>query len=264
MKRKLFVFILLLLCFTKCQKENDQDNFCYSSTLISQVNSGDIAVQGLTYNSNCLIYESTEPFAYKRFTYNGQDKLTRIETALSFSAFSCVMIPGQSLESDPRKAEISSYSDFEYDESGKLIKQLLYAYNSGHPKLISYFLYDYDAGNVSKLSSFNPQGTLLNYYLYKFDDRGNMKEEKYYSSINSVIKLTRTTTCTFDDRINPYKVFSREGIPGKNTNLNNILSETTVSYFGNSESTDVRQHTYAYNNLDLPVKINSSVILYGK
>ena len=75
MKRYTLIIIVAFLCFTTCKKDDKNENLCYSSTLIIQVNSGDLAVHGLTYNSNCLIYESTEPFMYIRFSYNDQNIL---------------------------------------------------------------------------------------------------------------------------------------------------------------------------------------------
>jgi hypothetical protein len=109
MKTYTLLIIIALLCFIMCSKEDQNENLCYSNTLISQINSGDLAVHGLTYNCNCLIYESPEPFKYTRFSYDTRKILKKMEEAYSFSAFSWVMIPGQTPESDPGKARISEY-----------------------------------------------------------------------------------------------------------------------------------------------------------
>ena len=140
MKNYSLLIIVVFLCFTNCKKEDKNENLYFSDTLISQVNSGNLAVHGFTYNSNYLIYESTEPFMYKRFSYDARNILKKVEVAYSFSPFSCVMIPGQSLESDPRKAKISEYSEFEYDNAFKINKEIELLYQQWEST--AYFLPD--------------------------------------------------------------------------------------------------------------------------
>jgi len=263
MKNYTFLFFVVFLCFTTCKKEDKDENLCYSNTLISQVNSGDFAIHGLTYNSNCLIYESTEPFMYKRFSYDVNNMLKKVEVAYSLNAFSCVMIPGQSLETDPRKAEISQYSEFEYDDALKLTKKSNYYTGDGDSRLISYQTYDYQNSKIVKLSIFNPQGLLIEYHDYTYDDNGNVTRDDQYSN-NSGIKLVTTTECEYDNKNNPYQVFLCEGDPGVNTNNNNIIKETIISYNGTAESSNAFMFAYEYNRLDYPVKINDLVCLYGK
>jgi len=86
MKNYTLLLVVVILCFITCSKEDKNENLCYSSTLISQVNSGDLAVHGLTYNSNCLIYESTEPFLYKKFSYDTKNSLKKVELATLYVA----------------------------------------------------------------------------------------------------------------------------------------------------------------------------------
>jgi hypothetical protein len=263
MKNYPLLIIIVLLCFTECTKDDPYANFCYSSTLISQVNSGDLAVHGLTYNNNCLIYESTEPYMYKRFLYNDQNILTKVEVAFSFNAFSCVMVPGLSTESDPRKASISQYSEFEYDDALKLVKKSNYFINNKIPKLTSYQTYDYDNDKIIKSSTFNPQGLLTQFNEYTYDERGNIIRDDLFTN-NSAIKLVNSVFYEFDNKNNPYQVFACEGSPGKYTNRNNIVKETSVYYNGTAETHNERLIVYEYNSLDYPVKINALDCMYGK
>lgn len=263
MKKYLLIIIVVFLCFTMCTKEEKNENLCYSSTLISQVNFGDQAIHGLTYNSNCLIYESTEPFKYQKFSYDERNLLNKVEVAYSFNPFSCVMIPGQTLESDPRKAEVSQYSEFEYDDALRLTKKSDYFTGNGNSQLISYQTYDYENDRIIKLSIFNPQGLLIEYHDYTYDNNGNITRDDQYSNY-SVIKLAKTILYEFDDKKNPYQVFACEGNPGKYTNKNNITQETSVSYNGTSESRNTRLNVYEYNSLDYPVRINEWDCIYGK
>jgi hypothetical protein len=254
---------MLFLCFITCRKENTQENLYYSSTLLSQVNSGDLAVHGLTYNSNYLIYESTEPFSYTKFSYDDQNILRKVEVAVSFNPLSCSMIPGQDRESDPRKAKISQFSEFEYDDGLRLIKKSNYFIGSGHPELSSYQTYDYLNNQIIKLSYFNPQGAITSYHEYKYDDRGNITKDDLFTN-SPTMRLYQTIIYEFDNKNNPYQIFAVEGTPGKYTNRNNIISETTIYYNGTSESRNIRQNVYEYNNLDYPVKINTLDCRYGK
>jgi hypothetical protein len=263
MKKHALLVIVVFLCFTSCKKDEVTENLCYSSTLISQVNSGKFAVHGLTYNSNCLIYESTEPYLYKKYSYDDQNILKKVEVAYSFNPFSCVMIPGLSQESDPRKASISEFSEFEYDDALRLTKKSNYFINNGNLQLTSYQTYDYENDKIVKLSTFNPQGGLNQYHNYTYDEKGNITRDDLYTN-NSVIKLVSTILYEFDNKNNPYQVFACEGKPGRNSNPNNIIAETSVSYEGTFESLHNSINVYEYNTLDYPVRINQLDCVYGK
>jgi hypothetical protein len=265
MRKFILLFSVVFLCFTSCKKEDNNANLYYSDTLLSQINSGDLAVHGFTYNSKYLIRESTEPFIYKKFSYDSQNILKKVEVAFSFNPFSCVMIPGQSLESDPRKASISQYSEFEYAEGSKLKKKSNFFLNSGNPQLTSFQTYDYLNDKIIKLSTFNAQGVLIQYNDYQYDDSGNIIRDDLYMN-TSVIRLVSSMVYEFDSKNNPYRVLACEGDPGKFTNRNNIIKEISVSYTydGIPQSPETRQNVYEYNNLDYPVKINALDCLYGK
>lgn len=200
MKNYTLLLVVVFLCFNTCKKDDKNENLCYSNTLISQVNSGDLAVHGLTYNSNCLIYESTEPFTYKRFSYDAQNNLNKVEMAFTLSGFSCSMRPGQSFESDPRKAKISQYSEFEYDDSLRLIKKSTYYINNGNSQLTSWQTYDYGNNEIVKVNIFNAQGKLIQYNDYTYDNRGNITRDDQYSNY-SVLKFDKTITYEFDNKI---------------------------------------------------------------
>jgi hypothetical protein len=263
MKNFVLLFSVVFLCFTSCKKEDKNAVLYYSDTLLSQVNSGDLAVHGLTYNSSYLIYESMEPYMYNKYTYDSQNALRKVEMAFSFNPLSCVAISGTSLEADPRKASVSQYLEFEYNDALRLIKKSNYFVNGGSPKLVSFQTYDYVNDKIVKISSFNPQGQMTQYNNYTYDENGNVTRDDLYTS-GTVSKLLRTMIYEFDNKNNPYQVFSSEGEPGKYTNRNNIIKETEVSYNGTVENLNTSLHTYEYNSLDYPVKIDKLDCKYGK
>jgi hypothetical protein len=173
------------------------------------------------------------------------------------------MIPGLPIESDPRKASINAYSEFEYNDALQMTKKSFYSLANGHFKLISWQSYDYSDGNIARVSTFNPQNQLIQYNNYTYDTNCNIIKDDLYSE-NSGIKLLRSVICEFDNKNNPYQVFAGEGEPGVHTNRNNVIKETTVSYNGASESRYERLYTYEYNPLDYPVRINDLNCTYGK
>jgi len=172
------------------------------------------------------------------------------------------MIPGQSFESDPRKVAISQVSEFEYDDSLRLARKLLYNINSGNLQLSGWQTYDYEDNKIIKLNSFNAQGELILYNVYTYDENDNIISDSFYTNFSG-IKLERMMTCEFDNKNNPYRVFEHEGTPGKFTNRNNITSETYINY-GYNEPPITKLNSYEYNTLGYPVKINTLACIYGK
>jgi hypothetical protein len=204
-----------------------------------------------------------EPSTYNKYFYDDQNRLQRVETAFTFDAsFSCVANPNQNLASDPRNAKINSYTEFEYDGQ-RLIKRSFYIFKNGSPVLSLYFTYEYENNLVSKLSSFNAQGLLTDYHKYKYDNNGNMIWDDLYIVSNGT-RLYQTKIYEFDNKNNPYQIFAQEGEPGRNSNRNNIVSETRIYFNGTTESRETTQNIYKYNDLDYPVRINSMDCIYGK
>jgi len=186
-----------------------------------------------------------------------------VETAYSFSPLSCAYIPGASLDADPRKAKVSEYSEFEYNKLSKLVKKSNYFINNGTAQLNSYNTFEYKNDNVTRISIFNPQGQMTQYNDYTYDENGNMTRNDLYI-IGPSTKLLNTMIYEFDNKNNPYRVFSSEGTPGKYTNRNNITKEIYVSYSGTVENRNTTLHTYEFNKLDFPIKIDELGCKYGK
>jgi hypothetical protein len=264
--KQFLLYLFVCLVFYACNK-NSTDNGCHDSTLMKQVKLGGNTTQQITYNSNCLVKESIGQFAYKKYIYDDQNKLTKTEEALTLDLTSC-FIPVDSMNinySDPRKAKITQYSTLEYNKNGMLVKKLNYFINNGNDELISYSAYEYSNNLISKTNLYNPQDLLISYNEYRYDGNGNMSEEKYFlveGGINATLLVSYTYE--FDDKNNPLIIFKAEGIPGIFTNTNNILKETLVNYSGSSEYKNVTQNVLEYNNSGYPVKVNDQDYIYGE
>ncbi len=260
------LLLIIFLGYGSCETEN-VDNSCHSSTLISHVANSEVDIQELTYNSNCLIHESIERFSYKRYAYDTQNRLVKLEQAFLFDPLSCYMNPGSANETftDPRKAEIMQYSEFEYDDTGRLTKKLNYFINNGNDLLVSYQTYDYDSNQIVRLNICDPQGQINQYHDYQYDGSGNIIRDDYYlAESGSGAKLQSHSIFEMDDKNNPYIIFAGEGNPGLFTNRNNILKETTVFYNAGGESRNSVQNTFEYNTLGYPVKVNELTYSYDE
>jgi hypothetical protein len=256
--------LMIILCLFSCKKEKSE-NLCNNNSLISQVKIEDEILQGLTYNSNCVIYESVQPYSYKKYTYDTQNRLIKTEQAISFNPLSCVMIPGMSEEEDPRKAKISNYTEFEYNTSGKLSKKLYYIINTDTPELTSYELFEYDSTNIIKISLYNPENQLSLYQTFKYDEVGNVIRVEFYILENyENVLLQNYSIYEFDNQKNPFTIFSNEGIPGVFTNKNNITKTTTINYYSGVENSNSNVYSYEYNDAGYPVKVNNEDYLYGQ
>jgi hypothetical protein len=264
MNKSALFSIIIVLCFSACKKENNPEPLYYGDTLISQINYGKTAVQGITYNSNYLVYESMEPFKYSKYSYDDQNRLKRIDIAYTLDgSFSCSLNPNLSLESDPRKAKIGQYAEFEYDATQRLIKKSYFIITDAGPKPSLYYTYEYENNKIIKSGCYNSQGLLTSYNSYKYDIAGNIILNELYM-VTNYTRLYQSTSYEYDNKNNPYLIFMNDGEPGKYTNKNNIVKETDIYYNGTTETRETIQNSYVYNDLDYPVKINSFDCLYGK
>lgn len=259
--------VIVFFGINSCTKDK-VDNSCHSPSLISQVKSGEVFVNDLIYNNNCQIAEAVEPSMYKKYLYDSQNRLIKMERSLSFNAsFSCVAFPNSTIDSgaDPRQAKVTDYYDFEYDNTGKLTKRLSFFLNSGNAQLLFYQIYTYVNGNVVKCSMYSPQDMLTQYDNYEYDVSGNLiKTSNYRVELNGNIILLHTVYYEYDDKINPFTIFNNTGEPGRFTNQNNITKETYVWYSEGKEYKNESTTVYEYNKSGFPVKSNGLQYLYGE
>lgn len=264
--KEYILLIIFTVGFFSCKKDTTE-NACQNSNLIRQIKSGNSSVHELTYNSHCGIHESIELFAYKQYEYDTQDRLVKLEESLLLDPTSCYIPPnseGMSFK-DPKKAPIAQYSLFEYDSIGRLVKKSNYFNNSGTAKLISYNTYEYTNNQISKMNIVNPESQITQYHTYEYDENGNVLKDDYYIVENGRdLKLMYSTISEFDNKNNPFMVFTGEGNPGIFTNKNNIIKKTNVSYSDGTENRYTVQYIFEYNNSGYPIKADGMDYLYGE
>jgi len=68
---------------------------------------------------------------------------------------------------------------YEYDKNGVRIKTTRYT----EEKMTNYYTYDYNEfGIKTKAYRYDPAGNLEEFYIYEYDDEGNLVEEEWFSS----------------------------------------------------------------------------------
>jgi hypothetical protein len=259
------VTVILLPFFYSCEKELVYEDY-QSSTLLRQVRGTEGDMEVMTYYNTGNIFEHVQRFSYRKFLYNKKGQLIKIEIALSLNPLSCAIIPGTDFEAgdDPRKAKIGQYITYDYTDNGNIKIKKSYYINDEHEQLMNYSKYEYINDKVIKINIFNPKDQLTHYYTYLYDGSGNVSEEEYfYMQEGTDARLQTRILYEYDDKNNPYKVFSVEGTPGTYTNLNNIIKQTTIYYYTEGEQTDIIENTYEYNDSGYPVKVNDLEYIYG-
>jgi hypothetical protein len=263
--RKFIFFSILALMLFSCKKEPAAVP-CNSEVLLIQVKADNAPVQELTYKG-CNLYESVEEYSYKRYTYNSQDLLVKTEQALLFNPTACYIQPGamdNRSVTDPRKAKFTQYYTYAYDNSLRLAKVSYYFIKSDNSELIYYQTFEYEGGYLKRNNLFSPQEFLTNYTLYTYDNNSNVTKEDNFIIDNGVdFKLFSTKKYEYDTKHNPFYAFAVEGIPGINTNKNNILKETSAYFYEGGPVEDSIQNTLYYNELGYPSKINNREYIYA-
>lgn len=258
--------LLLLIC--SCEKESELVYEDYqSSTLLRQIGNSEEDMVIITYYNSAQVFEHLQRFSYEKYIYNSQNQLERIDIAMTLNPLSCAIIPGTSFEDgdDPRKASVGQYVEFSYSDDGIVESTYHYFINDETPRLMSYNEFVYDEGKVIRTNMFNPADELTQYFTYSYDEYGNVSEEEYYFLLDlENASLQRRIKYEYDDKINPFKVFSAKGTPGIFTNSNNITKQTAFEYYSVEEQSYTIENSYEYNDLGFPVKVNNVDYIYGK
>ena len=268
MKRIVFfsTIIVLFLGLCSCKKdEKTAEKPVKDGTIVRFVLNGNSPVQELTYTNDGRISEMIESFSYKKYRYNSQHQLEKLELAYSISPFSCAMPQGGAIREgdDPRKAKVTQYFEFNYT-GGKLEKSSSFYIVDNNPKLYSYQTYHYRNDTITKISVYNPDGLLMNYQTFTIVNGNVMRDDSYIVENGINVRLIYSNEYEYDTKNNPYQVFACEGTPGVNTNKNNIIKQTMIYYNQGAETRSVIETSYEYNAYGYPSTAGELDFLYIK
>ena len=273
--RKIIVSIsLILFIFTSCEKNDENSNVIdfQSSTLVRQIQDVDGSedfMEVFTYYNTGKIFEHLERYMYRKFLYNDMGLLEKVEIAVSINPLSCAIVPGTSMEDgdDPRKAPVSQYLEFDYDEENKLIQKTARYIYADIDQIMYYEQMVYDGDLILRRNTYNINDELTQFKIYGYDDRGNLiKEESYYNYFEEPEwYLSDSVVYECDTMPNPLNVFSPLCEPGEYTNPNNILKKKFYNLDNNGFMTFSHSfdYTFKYKSNGYPESVNNLIFVYG-
>lgn len=260
--KKLWIVILICMVAFSCEKDHTPIIERNASGLLSRVLISGKPYQEYTYTNSGLIEEEKSWGTYTKYTYNSSNQLVKSESYVDPSIFSSstyVIEEAQKRKewANPKNVPRSVTNTYSYPKTGQFIERYVDRANGTQ----DYGKYELNEEGLVSKNIFYNEGRLAGYVDYLYDEQGNLIREKhYFISSDGSTKLSNETEYEFDNKKNPYFPFNKLIFPGRNTNRNNI-TKATYTLYGDTPSViewlDISTHTYEYNDLDYPVKVDS-------
>ncbi len=254
MKNLLFIFNAILL-FSSCEKDNIEYD---DSALVKQVFFDSELIYEYSYNGGQITEEKSK-YYFTRYNYNGSRLIScdhYVDTRI-FSSNSSVLDLVRDREEwvNPQNTLKNSTMTYYYGKNSRLIK------SSNSDTKYSIYSYDIDS-RISRQTFYNNQKR-SGYIDYLYDEKGNIiKKLHYFVSDSGAPTLQTTTEYEFDNKHNPFRVFSTFITTGLHTNCNNITKEIYTLHFEVDPFVDkvqVTENVYEYNRLGYPVRKNKTI-----
>ena len=259
MKLTKMISLMLLITLSACVREDAEPIHRNNTGLLYQVKFSSELYFEYTYNDLNQITEEKTKFRYTKHNYHN-GKLTSSDfymdsRILSSSSHVLQSAMNRTEWVNPSNTEKDNTKLYYHDNNGKIVK-------SEDHRGASEYSYD-EKGRINRQTFFR-ENVRTGYKDYLYDNNDNLiKMLHYWSSGNEHAELQTTTAYEFDDKINPFKVFSDLMIPGRYTNSNNIVKETYTRHFEVDQSIEnpqITENSYQYNSLGIPISKNDSEI----
>jgi|GEM_PF-1124815 len=270
MKNSIWFFVFSGCLFTaliSCSKEGSDDFQNINYDAIKSEVIGGKTHSLYKYNNMGRIEEKESIYFYSRYNYDGEGKLIKQESAMDPSLLYSSIIVNRTDLMTAQNSEITSKNYYSYNQEGKLMEIKHYYKENGDFIAGARRDFEYMGIFIVRRNLYNKEGELRQFFVYEYDEKGNVKNEKYYSynfTTGSEPRLISESIFTYDDKNNPFVIFNKLGIPGLYTNPNNIIETTTISYV---ETPGIPEYststtTYEYNNRNYPVKVITANSVY--
>jgi len=263
--KKTWIVILICIATISCDKDNDQIVKKNIPGLLARVLISGEPYQEFTYTNSGLIEEVKSWGMYAKYTYNYLDQLVKSEhyydpALVSSSSYVIAEAQKRKEWANPLNIPKSVTNTYSYPKTGQFIERYVDRANGTQ----DYGKYELnEKGLVSKHIFYN-EGKPAGYVDYLYDEPGNLIREKhYFISADGKTKLSNETEYESDDKKNPYFPFNKLIFPGRNTNRNNITKETYTLYGETTseiEWLNITTHTYEYNELGFPIKVDGEIV----
>jgi hypothetical protein len=256
---KYHLLFVVLVFLSSCNHDDFSDEI-FNGTLLTEVRMGNEVYYRYTYTEANLILEEKSKFHYSKYQYNNRTQLIHSdhywdERVASSNSVTLENAMQRTEWVNPGNTQKDTYFSFEYQKSGNLEKRIVHRLNN-NTSSVDFFRYN-KQGKIDRRTWYD-DGKESGYDTYFYDERGNLsKVERYHILQDGSHKLQTTTEYEFDDKNNPYYSFRSLLIPGKNTNVNNIIKETYTLHFEVDkfiQPVQTTEYSYEYNSLDYPVK----------
>jgi len=253
----LISFVLIALMFA-CTKEGSDGFYSAKNEHIKSVSTGGKIVHKYLYDHAGNIVEQNCLYYFKKYIYDENDRLVKVESAMDRSLFSSTYTVPRTEFMTSQNSTVDSYSLYEYDKEGRLSKIKHYFNETGKGfEYRSMQTFEYEGSFIVKVNWHAPEGHITQFDVYTYDVRGNVANDKYYSNLfGSEEELISETSYKYDSYKNPYRIFSMLGYPGLYMNTNNII-ETSLTRHSDVPGFDkysISETTYKYNNDGYPIK----------
>lgn len=238
--------------------------FSGNGTFLKEVKIGGEIYYRYTYNDAGFVVEEKSKFHYSKHKYNGSNQLVHSdnywdERIASSSSYVLDEAMKRTEWVSPENTERDSYTSLYYDRFGQLERSETFRENDSYS---SFLTYSYDTKGRINRRIFYSNNNPSSYDEYHYDAAGNVvKTERYNILSKGKNELRTTTEYEFDNKHNPYYCFRGLMIPGRNTNLNNIVKETYTLHFEVDdyiEPVQITEYEYKYNSEGYPVKRNDT------
>jgi hypothetical protein len=249
---------------SSCEKENPPVVENTDLQLLSKVFFDDDIYIEYTYNKSGLPAEEKSRFHYSKHNYNDSNQLISSDFYWDVSMASSdsrIVETGMNRKEwvNPFNTPLSLIHRFEYDNDGEMIRKAYFRTSDNYPD-IEEFLYENDKIIRSVSYYYKVKSGYTDYF---YDDRGNLvRLLKYSITASGNEELVCSKEYELDNMKNPYYAFRNQGSPGKYTNPNNILKETTTFNFETDpgiQNIQVTNTSYEYDDLGYPVRVNGTV-----
>ena len=266
----LTVFVFTLLVYS-CTSELDNIGYSTDNEHIKSISSNGAIVHRFLYDQTGKIVEENCFSFFKKYIYDGNDRLVKVESAFDRSILSSShtssLTEQRTKFMTSKNSTADSYSLYHYDKEGRLSRTEHYFNETGTGfEYRSMTTFEYEGVNIVKENFHNSSGQLTQYHVYTYDKYGNVASDKHYSTLfGSEDELNSETSIKYDNYKNPYLILRKSGSPGMFTNVNNIIETNTIRYHDipGIDKQSSGKTTYKYNKKGYPIKEITEDSVFG-
>lgn len=221
----------------------------------------------ISYLCSGLLSEVRSRYSYTKYTYSSSGLLEKVESYSDPNQYNYGGGYGSPYGydygnvkwTDLKGMKLDVTEMFKYSEKKQLES---YSFMSSHADLTATVSYN-EQGLLSQLTMYSEDSKPMSYADFFYDESGNVIKKSEYLILpdrTPVLRVIREYE--FDKMHNPFLVYRKSIFPGRSTNQNNIIKETSTYYSERPAGTDsvtIANHVYEYNELGYPIKMDNKL-----